>query len=55
MNYQLININTGTIVSNGSISSLGGNLNFSNIASGIYILRLEIENGVNETFKFMLK
>lgn len=55
MNYQLININTGTIVSNGSISSLGGNLNFSNIDSGIYILRLEIENGVNETFKFMLK
>lgn len=55
MSYQLVNIHTGTIAANGEVSSLGGNIDFGNIASGIYILQLNIEQGIKETFKFVLK
>lgn len=55
MNYQLINTSSGTIAANGNISSEGGLLDFSDVVSGIYILRLEIEEGMVENFKFILK
>lgn len=55
LDYQLINATSGVIAANGSISGNGGLLNFSHVASGIYVLRLEVGNGAEETFKFMLK
>ena len=55
MNYTLVNLNSGIIATNGSISSEGGTLDFSTVPAGLYVLKLFTPDGAEETFKVQLK
>lgn len=55
MNYTLVNLNSGIIATNGSMSSEGGTLDFSAVPAGLYILKLFAPDGAEETFKVQLK
>lgn len=53
MSFRLVNLKTGTIASTGSLSVQGGTLDFSNVSSGLYVLKL-YPSGKEETFKISL-
>lgn len=55
MNYALVNLNSGIVVTNGSMSSEGGTLDFSAVPTGLYVLKLFVPDGAEETFKVQLK
>ena len=55
MNYTLVNLNSGIIATNGSMSSEGGTLDFSTVPAGLYVLKLFTPDGAEETFKVQLK
>lgn len=55
MNYTLVNLNSGIVATNGSMSSAGGTLDFSAVPAGLYVLKLFTPDGAEETFKVQLK
>lgn len=55
MTYILAALQTGTIAETGTLSQEGGTLNFSNVPAGLYVLKLLVEEGVEESFKISLK
>ena len=55
MTYILAALQTGTIAETGTLSQEGGTLNFSNVPAGLYVLKLLVEEGIEESFKISLK
>lgn len=53
--YTLVSLLKGTKVDIGSFSSKGGTLDFSKVPSDTYVLTLFLEDGIEESFKILLK
>lgn len=54
LNYTLVGLNTGNIATSGMLPMAGGTLDFMSVTSGLYLLKLYAENGIEETFKIVL-
>ena len=55
VDYTLTNVTTGAAVASGKMPASGGTLDFSNVPTSIYVLRIDTGNGTPETFKVILK
>jgi V8-like Glu-specific endopeptidase len=55
VDYTLTNVTTGAVVASGKMPASGGTLDFSNVPTSIYVLRIDAGNGTPETFKVILK
>lgn len=53
--YTLVSLLQGTIADTGSFTSKGGTLDFSKVSSGTYVLTLFLGEGIEESFKILLK
>lgn len=53
--YTLVSLLQGTIADTGSFPSKGGTLDFSKVSSGTYVLTLFLGEGIEESFKILLK
>jgi len=55
-NWQLLYAITGALAASGQIASIGGVLNFSNLPTGVYLLKIDMDNnGTPATQKIILK
>ena len=55
LNYMLVNMNTGTVAANGSISAAGGTIDCANLPNGLYALKLFTPDGTEQAFKITLR
>lgn len=53
--YTLVSLLKGAIADIGSFSPKGGTLDFSKVPSDTYVLTLFLEDGIEESFKILLK
>lgn len=53
--YTLVSLLQGSIADTGSFPSKGGTLDFSKVSSGTYVLTLFLGDGIEESFKILLK
>lgn len=53
--YQLINSITGVIAATGTFPREGGTLDFSSLSGGVYVLTIQVTDGIMDTHKLVLK
>ncbi len=54
LRYVLIHQISGQILDKGNMNAQGGILNYPNMQKGVYVLKLESDDGLSETFKIAL-
>lgn len=55
VSYQLYNQATGLLVAEGKMERRGGTLDFSQVNSGIYILRIQVSDTIFEVHRVVFK